>query len=208
MARTLLFLILIMIGLALVRWLVKDVSKAVFRALGLSKDGEDRGASRTDPKPSASSAAGAKSANRLVRDPVSGTYIDERTAFKDTIDGEPFRKRQDTTFLPPGTIELERHLFVDRHAAVRAYGAANDLYGAGPYTSDARVGLISAGKSQADLQQALLDMGLDGQTLLRLGSIPWRPKASGALRAVWKKSSSSRKSAPSSKARSATACTA
>ncbi len=90
MARTLLFLILIMIGLALVRWLVKDVSKAVFRALGLSKDGEDRGASRTDPKPSASSAAGAKSANRLVRDPVSGTYIDERTAFKDTINGKPF----------------------------------------------------------------------------------------------------------------------
>ena len=86
-----------------------------------------------------------------------------------TIDGEPFRKRQDTTFLPPGTIELERHLFVDRHAAVRAYGAANDLYGAGSYTGVARVGLISAGKSQADLQQALLDMGLDSETLQRLG---------------------------------------
>ena len=85
------------------------------------------------------------------------------------IDGEPFRKYQDTTFLPPGTIELERHLFVERHAAVRAYGAANRLYGADTQAGDARVGLISAGKSQADLQQALLDLGLDGQTLQRLG---------------------------------------
>ncbi len=86
-----------------------------------------------------------------------------------TIDGEPFRKRQDTTFLPPGTIELERHLFVERHAAVRAYGAANGLYGADMQAGDARLGLISAGKSQADLQQALLDMGLDNATLQRLG---------------------------------------
>jgi YHS domain-containing protein len=89
MIRTLLFLLLIMIGLALLRWLVKDVSKAVFRALGLSKDGEESGASRGDPKTSAGSAGG-QTTNRLVRDPVSGTYIDERVAFKDTIDGKPF----------------------------------------------------------------------------------------------------------------------
>ena len=86
-----------------------------------------------------------------------------------TIDGETFHKRQDTTFLPPGTLELERHLFVDRHAAVRAYGAANGLYGAGTPADDARLGLISAGKSQADLRQALLDMGLDDAALRRLG---------------------------------------
>ena len=36
------------------------------------------------------------------------------------IDGQPFHKLQNMTFLPPGTIDMERRLFYDRHTAVRA----------------------------------------------------------------------------------------
>jgi indolepyruvate ferredoxin oxidoreductase len=85
------------------------------------------------------------------------------------IDGKPFQKIQDVTFLPPGTLELERYLFYERHEAVRAYARANGLNRIEEHTGDDRIGLISAGKSYADLRQALLDMGLDSTTLRRLG---------------------------------------
>jgi indolepyruvate ferredoxin oxidoreductase len=85
------------------------------------------------------------------------------------IDGKPFQKMQDVTFLPPGTVELERHLFYERHEAVRAYARANGLNRLEEHTADDRIGLVSAGKSYADLRQALLDLGLDSTTLQRLG---------------------------------------
>jgi indolepyruvate ferredoxin oxidoreductase len=86
-----------------------------------------------------------------------------------TIDGKPFHKIQDVTFLPPGTIEMERFLFYERHEAVRAYARANALNAIEEHTGDDRIGLISAGKSYADLRQSLLDMGLDRDALQRLG---------------------------------------
>jgi indolepyruvate ferredoxin oxidoreductase len=85
------------------------------------------------------------------------------------IAGQPFRKRQDMTFLPPGTVELERYLFAERHEAVRAYARVNGLYQVAEHTGDDRIGLISAGKSYTDLRQALLDMHLDSTALHRLG---------------------------------------
>ncbi len=88
MIRNLLILIFIMIGLALVRWLVRDISRAVFKTLGLSRDEDGQGARGDAKAPAAGSSGGP--ANRLVRDPVSGTYIDERSAFKEIIDGKPF----------------------------------------------------------------------------------------------------------------------
>ncbi|MDH3600849.1 MAG: indolepyruvate ferredoxin oxidoreductase family protein, partial [Candidatus Tectomicrobia bacterium] len=86
-----------------------------------------------------------------------------------TINGKPFHKIQDVTFLPPGTIEMERFLFYERHEAVRAYARANALNVIEEQTGDDRIGLISAGKSYADLRQSLLDMGLDRDALQRLG---------------------------------------
>ena len=85
------------------------------------------------------------------------------------IDGKPFQKIQDVNFLPPGTIEMERRLFYDRHLAVRAYARANGLDRLEEHTGDDRLGLVSAGKSYADLRQALADMGLESQDLQRLG---------------------------------------
>ena len=85
------------------------------------------------------------------------------------IDGKPFHKRQEMTFLPPGTIELERYLFYERHEAVRAYARANLLNVIEEHTGDDRLGVVSAGKSYADLRQAFYDMGLDSAALQRLG---------------------------------------
>lgn len=85
------------------------------------------------------------------------------------VNGKAFVKRQDLTFLPPGTIEMERYLFSERHAAVRAYATANNLYAIEEHTGDDRIGIVSAGKSYADLRQAFLDMGLDSAALNRLG---------------------------------------
>jgi indolepyruvate ferredoxin oxidoreductase len=85
------------------------------------------------------------------------------------IDGQPFHKLQNMTFLPPGTIDMERRLFYDRHTAVRAYAYANGLDRIEEHTGDDRIGLVSAGKSYADLRQALYDMGLDSAALQRLG---------------------------------------
>ena len=73
------------------------------------------------------------------------------------------------TFLPPGTIDMERRLFYERHTAVRAYAHANGLNRIEEHTGDDRIGLVSAGKSYADLRQALYDMGLDSAALQRLG---------------------------------------
>jgi indolepyruvate ferredoxin oxidoreductase len=85
------------------------------------------------------------------------------------IDDKPFYKSQDMTFLPPGTIDMERRLFYERHMAVRAYAHANELGRIEEHTGDDRIGLVSAGKSYADLRQALYDMGLDSAALQRLG---------------------------------------
>ena len=86
-----------------------------------------------------------------------------------TIDGKPFQNIQDVTFLPPISIDMERILFYERHEAVKAYARANRLNVIETQTGDDRLGLVSAGKSYADLRQSLLDMGLDDAALQRLG---------------------------------------
>jgi indolepyruvate ferredoxin oxidoreductase len=94
------------------------------------------------------------------------------------LDGRPFQKRTDFTFFPGTNLETERHLYCDRHAAVRAYGRLNGLDSIELQSTADRVGIISSGKSFADLRQALLDIGLDddalvarGVRLLRIGLI-------------------------------------
>lgn len=77
MIRNLLILIAVTVVLALMRWLIKDVARAVIGAL-----------KKGDPHDSSFETSGSKQANRLVKDSFSGTYIDERFAIKDTIGGE------------------------------------------------------------------------------------------------------------------------
>jgi YHS domain-containing protein len=75
--RNLIIVILVVIALALVRGLFKDVVGAVKKALNSSDDD------------SRQSASGART-GRMVRDPVSGTYLDETLAFREIINGKIF----------------------------------------------------------------------------------------------------------------------
>ena len=77
MIRNLLILILVTAALVLLRWLVKDITKAIASALKGGGLGRSWSESAED-----------KDSKRLVKDPVSGTYIDERFAVKDTIEGK------------------------------------------------------------------------------------------------------------------------
>jgi indolepyruvate ferredoxin oxidoreductase len=85
------------------------------------------------------------------------------------IGGRPFTKSTDFTFFPGTNIETERRLYGERHRAVLAYARANGLNRVEVRTSRDRVGIVTAGKSHADLGQALLDLGIDDATLSRAG---------------------------------------
>ena len=81
--RNILLVILTVIALALVRWLITDVVKAVKKAVSSSPR------TRSDGSDQATEGKEAKT-GRLVKDPVSGTYIDENVAVREEIDGEMF----------------------------------------------------------------------------------------------------------------------
>lgn len=94
------------------------------------------------------------------------------------FNGEHFAKRADFSFYPGKNIKHERHLYRERHAAVLAYARANDLNRVISRHSKDRIGVITAGKSAADVRQALSDLGLNpsqlqnsGVALLNLGLI-------------------------------------
>ncbi len=85
------------------------------------------------------------------------------------IDGKPFTKSTDFRFFPGLNVETERQIYYERHAAVRAYARANELNRIDVRSERDRVAIITAGKSYADVRQALLDFGIDDQALAGLG---------------------------------------
>ena len=85
------------------------------------------------------------------------------------IDGRPFKKSTDFTFFPGLNVETERQIYYERHRAALAYARANGLDQIVVRGSRDRLGIISAGKSYADTREALIDMGLDGESLQRFG---------------------------------------
>ena len=89
-----------------------------------------------------------------------------------SANGAPWQKpAADFTFFPGLTIETERQLHYERHAAARAYARANALDRITVSGDRDRVGIISAGKSEADLRQALHDLGLGRDQDLRRAGI-------------------------------------
>jgi indolepyruvate ferredoxin oxidoreductase len=90
-----------------------------------------------------------------------------------------FKKSTDFTFFPGINVETERRLYQERHPAALAFVRANKLnrIEVGPSAGD-RLGIITAGKSYADVRQAFADFGLDdaalasyGIRLLRIGML-------------------------------------
>ncbi len=85
------------------------------------------------------------------------------------IDGAPFSKRADFTFFPGQNIDLERHLYRERHEAVFAYARANALDRVEVQSPGDRTAVMASGKNFADVRQALVDMGVDDADLRRAG---------------------------------------
>jgi indolepyruvate ferredoxin oxidoreductase len=85
------------------------------------------------------------------------------------LDGVPFAKRTDFTFFPGRNIEMERHLYQERHQAVLAYARVNDINQIRHQGPDDTVGIVTAGKSFADVEQALSDLGLDDSAVTGSG---------------------------------------
>jgi indolepyruvate ferredoxin oxidoreductase len=80
------------------------------------------------------------------------------------IAGGPFVKRTDFSFYPGKNIDMERHLYDERHAAVHAYARANRLDQTVVQGSSDTLGVLAAGKSWTDLRQALADLNIsDGE---------------------------------------------
>ena len=85
------------------------------------------------------------------------------------IGGKPFAKRTDFSFFPGKNIEMERHLYQEKHLAVRAYARENGLNETVVSGDTDTVGIITAGKSATDVEQALADLGLTHDELRRAG---------------------------------------
>ena len=74
--RNILLLLIGVIGLAIIRNLIREISRVAIRAMSGSK------------RASASSKAGKqKTSGRLVRDPHTGTYVDPAHAVRAKVDG-------------------------------------------------------------------------------------------------------------------------
>ena len=66
-------------------------------------------------------------------------------------------------------IEAERHLFTTRHEYVREYARTNQLDRLVVDPPNPRIGIVAAGKTFGDTEQALRDMGLDDRALAAFG---------------------------------------
>ena len=85
------------------------------------------------------------------------------------IDGVPFAKVANFKFFPVTNIVTERQLYVERHAAVKAYAQVNKLNRVTVAGEHDRIGIVCAGKTYTDTRQALEDLGLDEAALHAAG---------------------------------------
>ncbi|HKW53249.1 MAG TPA: indolepyruvate ferredoxin oxidoreductase family protein, partial [Stellaceae bacterium] len=89
---------------------------------------------------------------------------------------------------PDPPLEAERRLHGPKMAAVAAFVRANKIDRLEIAPQDARLGIITTGKSYLDVRQALADLGLDDKAAATLGirlykvGLTWPLEASGARR--------------------------
>ncbi len=85
------------------------------------------------------------------------------------VDGRPFSHHINPTLLAPHSLEMERSIYYHRLEAARQYAAINALNQLIVPTPAAWFGIITAGKMYYDVRQALHELGLDEESLCRLG---------------------------------------
>ncbi|WP_328418533.1 indolepyruvate ferredoxin oxidoreductase family protein [Micromonospora sp. NBC_00389] len=100
-----------------------------------------------------------------------------------TIDGTPFQHTVSANFLQPNLAALERSLTTSRPELARRYAYANGLNRI-EGDPNARIGVVAAGASYLDVQQALVTMGItregvptSGIRVLKMGMVsPLEPR--------------------------------
>jgi indolepyruvate ferredoxin oxidoreductase len=91
---------------------------------------------------------------------------DVRVTAPEPAPGSPtFSKRADFSFYPGQNISHEYHLYRERHPAVLAYARQNSINRMDSREPGDRIGIITAGKSAADVRQALADLGISQREL-------------------------------------------
>jgi indolepyruvate ferredoxin oxidoreductase len=85
------------------------------------------------------------------------------------VDGRPFSHQINPTLLAPHSLELERSIYYHRLEAARRYAAINALNQLIVPTPEAWFGIVTAGKTYYDVRQALHELGLDEESLRRVG---------------------------------------
>lgn len=86
------------------------------------------------------------------------------------IDGKPFAKLANFRYFPGLNVATEAELYNERHEAVLAYARANQLNRVTAQGKADKIGIVSAGKSHADVRAALEKLGI-GDDALSLNGI-------------------------------------
>ncbi|MBP0594270.1 indolepyruvate ferredoxin oxidoreductase family protein [Paraburkholderia sp. LEh10] len=87
-----------------------------------------------------------------------------------TFDGKPFAPRMNLGMnVRAEALEMEQSLYTRRLEVAKRYARENKLNNVVFQNPDAWLGIITAGKTYNDLQQAFLEMGLDDEALRRHG---------------------------------------
>ena len=89
--------------------------------------------------------------------------------------GGPWKHTQQDALFGPNAVRMELEIHEGRMEAAERFIALNNLNRQTVATSDAKVGLVAAGKTYYDLREALDRMGLDEATLQRLGVRVFKP---------------------------------
>ncbi len=85
------------------------------------------------------------------------------------LDGRPYTPQQGWRLLPPHNLEMERTLHNARLELARRYAEENRLNRITVSGPNDWLGIVAAGKTYADLRQALDELGLDDTALNRCG---------------------------------------
>jgi len=86
------------------------------------------------------------------------------------FDGEKFTPNMNLGMnVRAEALEMEQSLYTRRHEVAKRYARANNLNNIVFPNPDAWIGIITAGKTYNDLNQAFLEMGLDDQALRHYG---------------------------------------
>jgi indolepyruvate ferredoxin oxidoreductase len=86
-----------------------------------------------------------------------------------TYNGRPWQHTQNPALLAPHSLNQEREINEGRLEAAKLFAAANGLNRITVSGQDARLGIVSAGKTYYDVREALQQLGLDDEALHRYG---------------------------------------